>query len=147
MNSHPKPRYSSLRPRKKVFRPGGEYIFDCLGRHYELPGKFVQDPLSPSDDGLRWIAAPESKPIIRRLVCELANKQCEVQESKHCWKWAPVDRGHPHHTIHKKMGGAFTDDRIFLKIGGETVQIRVWSCPNCHQKHHGDLQFGIRRVA
>lgn len=127
--------------------PGGEYTFDLNGKHYELSGRFVQDEFSPSDDKRRWIATPESNRIIRALVCKLSNKQCQVRREKHCWKWAPVEIGHPHHVQHKKMGGAFTDDRIWIVIDGEIVQIRVWSCPTCHREHHNKLYWTPKEQA
>jgi hypothetical protein len=137
-----------LRPKKeKPSKPEGRYIFDIGSKHYELEGRFVQDAESPSDDGLRWIATKESNRIIRWIVNSLANSYCQVRKGRQCWKFTPLDRGHPHHVIHKKMGGACTDDRIFLKIGGEQVQIRVWSCPFCHQEHHGRLAWGESQAA
>lgn len=132
-------RFLANKPKKGT--PGGEYCFRVLGKDFILAGRFILDMESPSDDHQRWVATAESARIIRRIVCDLADKQCQLKESPLCWKWAPVDKGQPHHAIHKKMGGAFTDDRIWLQIDGELVQIRLWACPNCHQKHHNRLYF------
>ena len=142
-------RNSSIRTRfarrvsqkRKQGTPGGEYIFDYAGKHYELPGRFIIDRESPSDDGLRWVATPESGREIRRIVCELADKQCELGSSPTCWKWAPLPQGQPHHVRHAKMGGAFTEDRIWITIEGEVWQMRIWACPNCHQRHHNPLHW------
>lgn len=138
-------RYCSKKKARGV--PGGEYIFDLNSKHYELPGRFVQDETSLSDDRRRWIATPESNRVIRELVCKVADKQCQVRRGKGCWKWAPLHLGHPHHGIHKKLGGAFTDDRIWIVIDGEISQIRVWSCPTCHQEHHNKLYWTPKEQA
>lgn len=136
------------RPHRKAGSPGGNYEFTCLAQTYSLPGRFLQDMTSPSDDHLRWVGTTESNRIIRQLVWELASQQCQLRETELCWKWAPLRMGQPHHKIHKKMGGAFTDDRIWLTIGGEVVQIRVWACPQCHSKHHNHLHWtGKENVA
>lgn len=140
----PSPSRRWLRPKKKEkpSKPEGRYIFDIGSKHYELDGRYVQDAESPSDDRLRWIANAASNKIIRWLTNSLANSRCQLEKNRQCWKFTPLDKGHPHHVIHKKMGGAFTDDRIWLMIGGEKVQIRVWACPYCHQEHHGRLAWG-----
>lgn len=147
----PRNRSREHRPRRNAIKsvsdrrtrgtPGGEYIFTYAGKRYELPGRFVQDPASASDDGLRWIATPESAKVIRHLVCEIAGKQCELATEPHCWKWAPLDRGQPHHLRHKKMGGAFSEDRIWIVVDGEWIRMRVWACPVCHQNHHNRLHW------
>ena len=133
---------SRIHPKTHPGTVGGEYNFTYAGKDYSLPGRFLQDPSSP--DGLRWIATRESNRIIRHLVCGMANAQCELEKSEQCWKWAPVDRGHPHHLKHKKMGGAFTDDRIWILIDGELTKLRVWSCPVCHFDHHNHLHWSRR---
>ena len=140
-----KPRRWMRARKERQGTPGGEYIFDLYGKHYELPGRFIVDKTSPSDDGLRWVGTSDSNRTVRILVHKIASGQCQVKKNKQCWKWAPVDRGHPHHAIHKKMGGAFADDRIWLAICGETVQIRVWSCPGCHAEHHNPLAWSYKR--
>lgn len=138
------PRRSPLRrwqPRVRGHRkPGGEYVFVHRGQEYRLAGKFVQDNTSP--DGLRWIAAKESKPILTRIVFELADGRCQMKNAAaFCWGYVPRWSGHPHHVRHKKMGGAFTDDRIWLEIDGEKTQIRIWGCPVCHRDHHDKLHW------
>jgi hypothetical protein len=146
----PRNRSREFRPRHAINRiskkkregtPGGAYIFDYAGKHYELPGRFIQDETAASDDKRRWVATLESGRIIRRLVCQLANKFCELSTEPHCWKWAPLERGQPHHLRHKKMGNAFGDDRIWIVVDGELVRVRIWACPTCHQNHHNRLHW------
>lgn len=138
-NPNTRRRWQRPGPNTKHSRPGEEYVLMHRGKEYRLAGRFVNDPTSP--DGQRWIAAYASKPIIRRIVCELAGAMCEMSNSPECWKSAPVWVGHPHHVRHKKMGNAFGDDRIFLEIDGQTVRIRVWGCPVCHRDHHNKLHW------
>lgn len=124
-----------IRQHERQGTPGGEYVFTYGGQTLTLPGKFVQDPQSP--DGQRWIGTRESNRIICTLVCEMANSRCELQTSEKCWGWTPFGSGDPHHVIHKKMGGANTEDRIW--VCGEKV--RVWSCKACHRDHHNKLYW------
>jgi hypothetical protein len=143
MTRHPLKRFR-IRPRSAKYLQGsvgGEYVFLYRGREISLPGRFVQDPTSP--DGLRWIAMRESAKVIRSIVRDLANSQCELQEAKGCWGWTPLEFGHAHHAVHKKLGGAFADDRIW--VAGE--RIRLWTCPTCHEKHHGKLHWGRKDAA
>lgn len=135
-------RRRTVRPKRTEGIPGGNWDFELNGQTYSLPGKFVQDARSGSDDGKRWIATRESNREIRRIVCELAGKECQLHKADNCWKWAPVHLGQPHHVRHCKMGGAFTDDRIFIFVDGERTVIRVWSCPTCHRQHHNPLHWG-----
>jgi hypothetical protein len=121
---------------------GENWEFTFEGKAYSLPGRFVQDALAASDDGRRWIAAREAKKTIREIVFAIAQKKCQVRNSRLCWKWAPIHLGQPHHTRHKKMGNAFGDDRIWIIVDGVEEQIRVWACPNCHRIHHNALHFG-----
>jgi hypothetical protein len=134
-----------LRPNRvresKHSHPGGEYIFTHRGKQYSLPGKMIQDRTSPSADGLRWVAHPKSKPTITSIVYELAGGHCQMHKSPSCWGWMPRGVGHPHHVRHKKMGNAFGDDRIWIEIDGEQVQIRILGCPSCHRNHHNKLQW------
>jgi hypothetical protein len=135
------------RPKPKPGTPGGEYNFTWRGKAYSLPGKFVQDAESASDDGLRWIAAKESKSIIAGLVCQIADDYCELHEAKGCWGKVPRFVGHPHHVRHKKMGGAQTDDRIWIAVDGDWVRIRVLACPTCHAQHHGEPRWSQKEAA
>lgn len=132
-------RLRPVSPKREQGAVGGSWEFDFMGRHYSLPGRFVQDVESPSDDGLRWIATPQSNKVIRGLVERIAERHCQLKESKSCWDWSPV--GHAHHVRHKKMGGAFTDDRIWIVIDGEKTQIRIWACYSCHDPHHNKLHW------
>ena len=118
--------------------PGGDYIFTYRGKAYSLPGRFLQDPTSP--DGRRWIATRESNRVIRSIIRELADSFCELHESSGCWGWTPLESGHAHHAIHKKLGGSFTDDRIW--VAGK--RIRFWTCATCHKAHHGKLHWSRR---
>jgi hypothetical protein len=137
-------RRSLIRPKERVGIVGGEYMFMHAGKTYVLSGKFVNDPVSP--DGWRWVATRESNRVIRVLVCELAGERCEMRSSEQCWGWAKSWNGHPHHVRHKKMGGAFTDDRIWIEVDGERVRIRIWACPSCHQEHHGPLAWSKKNA-
>lgn len=137
----PRSRWTGRAPRDKRSQPGGEYVFTHRGKEYRLPGKFIQDPTSPSNDGLRWVAHPSAKPTLAQVVFELSGGQCEMTNGPDCWKFAARWNGHPHHVRHKKMGGAFTEDRIFLTIAGQVVRIRVWGCPTCHKNHHNKLHW------
>lgn len=125
----PIPRFKS-----RPSRPGDEYVFTYKGREYRLPGKFIQENSSP--DGLRWIASSAAKTILSAIVRELAGNHCELKESPSCWNFVPFGVG-THHAIHKKMGGAFTDDRIWRN--GE--RIRLLACPSCHKNHHNKLHW------
>jgi hypothetical protein len=136
--------YAPRRFKPKPGTPGGEWTFTWGGKHYVLSGRYIQDATSPSDDGLRWIASSESVKFINQLVHKIANGQCELKLAPNCWKWAPHGAGHPHHVRHKKMGGAFTDDRIWISIAGEPTQIRIWACPSCHRNHHNRLHWSRR---
>src|SRR5216684_1878653 len=129
---------SPIRPKTHPGTVGGEYNFTYGGKDYSLPGRFLQDPASP--DGLRWIATRESGRVIRKLVCEMANARCELKTSPQCLKWAPLRNGDPHHVHHKKMGGANTEDRIW--VNGERV--RICTCKNCHRDHHNHLHWSRR---
>jgi hypothetical protein len=120
---------------------GGEYTFDFHGRRYSLPGRWLADPVSP--DGWRWIATPHSNAIIRGLVAQIADRHCELKLGKDCWGWTPVDSGHPHHVVTSRMGSAFRDDRLFRN--GD--RIRIWVCPSCHRKRHGDVQWSTKKTA
>jgi hypothetical protein len=133
-------RKKRIGPKVRVSKPEGQYHFDYRGEHYVLDGRFIQDSTSP--DGLRWVASKEAARTIRALVCEIADKQCEMRLNAQCWKWAPSWVGHPHHFKHKKMGGASADDRIW--VNGE--RIRIWACPGCHQEHHGPLAWSKKGV-
>jgi hypothetical protein len=136
-------RYSHIRSRALKYTSGiigDEYKFTFQGEDYSLSGRFIEDQQSP--DLLRWIATRESNAVIRSIVYEIADGKCEMHRLGNCWKWAPVDRGHPHHLIHKKMGGAYTDDRIW--VCGK--RIRIWACPTCHSDHHGNPQWSFKKV-
>lgn len=133
--SRTRTRLRSVSSKRMLGTPGGEYQFRLSGKDYSLPGRFLQDPESP--DGMRWVATPDSNKIIRRIVCQMANSRCEWKLVPHCWGYLPLEVGHPHHSITKGMGGAHSDDRIF--VGGE--QIRFWVCPTCHRAEHGDVQW------
>jgi hypothetical protein len=124
-----------IRVKKHVGVVGGEYIFEHAGNTYVLNGKFVNDPRAP--EGIRWIATPESNRVIRVLVCEIADSRCELRTSPDCWGRVAPWKGHPHHRVHKGMGGANTDDRIWVMVDGEKWRIRMWACPACHREHHG----------
>jgi hypothetical protein len=128
-------RIRSVSPKRSQGTPGGEYNFEFQGRAYSLPGRILQDPTSP--DGIRWIGTPESNSIIRALTAQLAGKQCELKITPNCWGWTPLGTGHPHHVVTKGMGAAHADDRLFRC--GE--RIRVWICPSCHRKQHGDVEW------
>jgi hypothetical protein len=128
----------SVSPKRNVGTPGGEYDFTYAGKFYSLPGRMIVDPTSP--DGKRWVATPGSAKIIRQIVCEMAGECCELEIKSNCWKRAPLQCGHRYHGKHKKMGGAFTDDRIW--INGK--KMLFWSCPSCHTEHHGTPQWSRR---
>ncbi len=129
-------RRSFIRPKPREHaQPGGEYIFTYKGQEYRLKGRFVNDPVSP--DGLRWYATWQSAKIIGRIVREIAENHCELLISPSCWEWLPYGRGHLHHAILKKMGGAFHEDRIW--VNGERV--RFLACPSCHREKHGKLYW------
>lgn len=129
-----------IRPRKKPVNPAGEYTFTHKGKEYSLSGHWINDPTSP--DGMRWIATSHAKTTLNRIVYELAGSHCEMQKVSNCWRWVPYGCG-THHVITKKMGGAFTDDRIWRN--GE--RIRVLSCPSCHRNHHNRLHWSSKRTA
>jgi hypothetical protein len=116
-------------------RPGDEYEFIFRGESYSLSGRFVNDP--ESEDGRRWIGTPHSNAVIRGLTARIANEQCELALVKNCWGWVPASSGHPHHVVTKQMGGARTEDRLF--VAGK--RMRVWVCPTCHVKATGDLEW------
>jgi hypothetical protein len=123
----------------KRSQPGGEYVLTHRGKQHVLPGRYIVDPTSP--DGKRWIAHSSVRPILAQIVFELSGGLCEIKNGPDCWGYAARWNGHPHHVKHKKMGGAFTDDRIFLEIDGQVVRIRVWGCPTCHKNHHNKLHW------
>jgi len=118
---------------------GEEYVFTFRNQQYRLPGHIRYDQTSP--DGIRWIATPASAKVIRMIVCELAERRCELKLSESCWGFLPLNIGHAHHLRRKKMGGAFTDDRIWI-LG---QRVRFWTCPTCHRHEDGDLQWSKRQ--
>jgi len=123
-----------IRPKRRPTKPEGDYIFTHRGKEIRVAGRYLNDPSSP--DGLRWIAASHSKPILSRIVHELADGVCEIKLSPGCWKRVPYGYG-THHVVTKKMGGAFTDDRIWRD--GE--RIRILGCPSCHRNLHNRLHW------
>jgi hypothetical protein len=138
-----RPRKHWLRLRRKE-RPqdiAGEYIFTHRGKEYRLAGQWKNDPHSP--DGTRWIAASRSKTILTQIVAELADLRCEVKVSKQCWGWTPRAAGHRHHEVHKKMGGGFTDDRIWIN----DLRVAFWTCWSCHRDERNPLHWSKRGAA
>jgi len=137
-NTRRRPRTRNLRSmsiKHAHGKTGGEYEFLYRGKIVSLAGHYKIDPMSP--DGRRWIASREAAKIIRRIVCELADATCELHLDPSCWRWLPLGSGHPHHLRLKKMGGAFTEDRIW--VAGQRV--RFWTCPTCHRCEHPGPQW------
>lgn len=66
---------------------------------------------------------------MRQLLCDLAGSHCEMHG---CGKYTGLASGQVHHIIHRGMGSAKRDDRVF--VAG--VRQLMWLCPACHTGRH-----------